>query len=83
MDQHWDVTIPLISEDDYETNDRQTLERHFDPAEFLTAAARQGRPVGMALNGVPFFSPLSETGTVGCESRDTDNMKAERYGDKS
>lgn len=79
VDQHWDVTVPVISEDDEETNTQQALERHFDPAEFLVAAARQGRPLGIALNGVPFFSPLSETGAIGCGSKDNDNVKAEGW----
>ena len=38
------------------------LQRDVDPTEFLVAAAQENRPLGMALNGVPFFSPLTAAG---------------------
>lgn len=74
MDQHWDVTIPLIvseediTDDDAEDNSRfvqqRALEGDVDPVEFLVVAAREDRPLGIALNGVPFFSALTVTGVI-------------------
>lgn len=62
LDQQWDITIPIISEED-QADDQQALRRDVDPTEFLVTTAREKRPLGMALNGVPFFSPLTTTGT--------------------
>lgn len=61
QEQQWDFTIPLYSDED-EVDARTALLRDVDPAEFLTDAARENRPIGIALNGVPFFSPLTATG---------------------
>lgn len=61
IDQQWDVTIPIITEED-EIDDGRALRKDVDPTAFLAAAAREDRPLGMALNGVPFFSPLTATG---------------------
>ncbi|CAN0415138.1 unnamed protein product, partial [Ectocarpus sp. 12 AP-2014] len=60
-EQQWDLTIPLISDEDG-IDAQIALGRDVDPTEFLTKAAREDRPIGMALNGVPFFSPLTATG---------------------
>lgn len=68
LDQQWDITIPIISEED-PTDDQQALPRDVDPVEFLVTAAREERPLGMALNGVPFFSPLTRTGTKELHTR--------------
>lgn len=63
LDQQWDITIPIISGEE-ETDEKQALRHDVDPTEFLVTAAREERPLGMALlNGVPFFSPLTPAGT--------------------
>lgn len=62
LDQQWDITIPIISEED-QADDQQALRRDVNPTEFLVTAAQERRPLGMALNGVPFLSPLTTTGT--------------------
>lgn len=68
VEQQWDFTIPLISSDgdeDEEGIDAQVIAlRHVDPVDFLVEAAREDRPIGVALNGVPFFSPLTPTGEL-------------------
>eukprot|EP00752_Nemacystus_decipiens_P014158 g12590.t1 len=61
MEQQWDITIPIISDEDG-IDALSSLQRDVEPAEFLVGAAREDRPIGMALNGVPFFSPLTPTG---------------------
>lgn len=61
-DQEWDMTVPIDFDDDDRADTEAALQRDVDPTEFLVAAAREGRPLGMALNGVPFFSPLTATG---------------------
>lgn len=63
-EQQWDFTVPLYSYDD-ESDAQASLLRDVDPSEFLTDAARENRPIGIALNGVPFFSPLTATGEQG------------------
>lgn len=60
-EQLWDITVPLISDEDG-IDTLTALQRDVEPTEFLVEAAREGRPIGMALNGVPFFSPLTPTG---------------------
>lgn len=60
-EQQWDITIPLISDED-EIEALSPLQRDVEPTEFLVEAAREDRPIGMALNGVPFFSPLTPAG---------------------
>lgn len=60
-EQQWDITIPLISDEDG-IDAFTALQRNVEPTEFLIEAAREDRPIGMALNGVPFFSPLTPTG---------------------
>lgn len=62
VDQQWNFTIPLVSEDGNGGAIDEALERDVDPTEFLVAAAQADRPLGMALNGVPFFSPLTDRG---------------------
>ncbi|CAM9894829.1 unnamed protein product, partial [Laminaria digitata] len=59
-DQEWDMTVPIDFDEDADTEG--ALRRDADPTEFLMAAAREDRPLGMALNGVPFFSPLTASG---------------------
>lgn len=63
IDQKWDVAIPLVSEK-AKYIARGVVGQHVDPAEFLLTAARENQPIGMALNGVPFFSPLTAEGEV-------------------
>lgn len=60
-DQQWDITIPVIS-DENEINPLEVPRHDVDPTQFLITAAQEDRPLGMALNGVPFFSPLTATG---------------------
>lgn len=66
-EQQWDFTIPLITSDEHQDEDRidaqmLALRGDVDPIDFLVEAAREDRPIGIALNGVPFFSPLTPTG---------------------
>lgn len=63
VDQHWEITIPIVTEEDA-TTAQVGVRRDVDPREFLLAAARDDRPLGMALNGVPFFSPLKNRGKL-------------------
>lgn len=62
-EQQWDITIPIISDEDG-IDALSTLQRDVEPTEFLVESAREDRPIGMALNGVPFFSPLTPTGAT-------------------
>lgn len=59
-DQEWDITVPIEFDEGADTEG--ALQRDVDPTEFLVAAAQENRPLGMALNGVPFFSPLTAAG---------------------
>ena len=59
-DQEWDITVPIDFDEDADAEG--ALQRGVDPTEFLVAAAKGDRPLGMALNGVPFFSPLTASG---------------------
>ncbi len=60
-EQRWNFTIPL-SDDGIDVH--TTLRRDVDPTEFLVEAAQEDRPIGIALNGVPFFSPMTPTGRL-------------------
>lgn len=58
VDQHWDLSIPLVTKDT-ETIPGKALGPDADPSSFLAAAAREQRPLGIALNGIPFFSLIT------------------------
>lgn len=64
VDQAWDVAIPIISEEDEATIVQEALRQEINSTECLITAARENRPLGMALNGVPFFSPYTEEGGI-------------------
>lgn len=64
LDQSWDVAIPIISDEDEATIAQGAQRQEINSTECLIAAARGNRPLGIALNGVPFFSPFTEEGKI-------------------
>ncbi|CAM9193439.1 unnamed protein product, partial [Discosporangium mesarthrocarpum] len=62
--QDWDMRIPLTSESSGKNSTGVVSDLETDPQAFLTAASQEGKPLGIALNGVPFFSPMSPSAGI-------------------